>query len=71
MSTKLLKNVEGIDDTPLTFGKHKGRTPDELTSLAPDYIIWMWKKFEDPPCSEALYNFCLREEGRWSNSSEE
>ena len=26
----VLKDVEGIDDTPFTFGMYKGKTPDEV-----------------------------------------
>lgn len=67
----VLKDIEGIDDTPFTFGKYKGKTPDEVSDIKPDYIIWMWRKFDNPPCSEALYNYCLKEEGKWSNKEGE
>lgn len=64
-----LKDKEGIDDTPITFGKFKGKTPDEVSEIKPDYIVWMWDNFLDPPCSEALYNFCVRETGKWTRTS--
>ena len=65
------KEAKDKDDVPLTFGKFKGNTPDEISDIKPDYIIWMYEKFDSPPCSFALYNYCLREEGKWSNSEED
>lgn len=36
-----------IDQTPLTFGKHKGKTPSELLDEYPSYLAWMLKNFEN------------------------
>lgn len=62
------KDVEGIDSTPFTFGKFRGKTPDEVSEIKPDYIVWMWEKFDDPPCSEAMYNFCKKDVAKWSST---
>jgi len=64
------KNVSNIDHIRLNFGRHNGKTPDQVSVIDPNYIIWMWDKFDDPPCSEALYNFCKVEAAKWSRTSE-
>ena len=30
-----------LDNTVLSFGKHKGKTPNDLLSYDPDYLIWL------------------------------
>ena len=30
-----------IDDTPLNFGKHRGKTPRVVAKLDPSYIVWL------------------------------
>ena len=47
-----------LDDTPLAFGKYKGKTPDEVSELNPGYLIWMYKEFDNPPMSKAMYEYC-------------
>jgi len=62
-----------IDNTPLTFGKHKGKTPNEILESDTSYIVWMWGNMDKPPCSMDLYELACEEvesgvdEGdRWS-----
>jgi len=53
-----MKDV-GIDDTPLTFGKYKGRTPRDVARSDPDYIVWMHANVLDKPtCSRELALDC-------------
>lgn len=67
--TALKHKLEDVDNTPLGFGKYRGKTPEEVSDINPNYILWMWDKFDDPPCSEALYNFCVRDAAKWSKAS--
>lgn len=51
-----------IDHTPLTFGKYKGKTAEEVSIKDPAYIVWMFKNVSGKnTCSEALYRDCLQE----------
>ena len=54
-----------LDKTPLTFGKYRGKTPDEISEIDPSYIVWMCKSIKDrPTCSEFLYECCLYDSGK-------
>lgn len=46
------------DNTPLTFGKYEGQTPDEISEKDPAYLVWAFETLKHPPCSEAMYQFC-------------
>ena len=54
-----------LDETPLTFGKYKGMTPDEVSEQDPSYIVWMYETIKPKRCSYFLYQCCL------GNSKEE
>jgi len=43
-----------IDDQPLLFGKHQGKTPKELLEEDPSYLVWLYETMEDQ-LSTALY----------------
>ena len=43
------------DNTPLTFGKHRGLTPWELYQNDPDYLVWAWENVGPHVCSRELY----------------
>jgi len=43
------------DNTPLTFGKHRGLTPWELYQNDPDYLVWAWEIVGPHVCSRDLY----------------
>lgn len=43
------------DNTPLTFGKYKGRTPWELYQDDPGYLVWAWENVGPHVCSRDLY----------------
>lgn len=53
---------EDLDHSPLTFGKYRGKTPDEISELGKDgenYIRWMFETVENKPtCSRLLYEAC-------------
>jgi hypothetical protein len=54
-----------LDHTPLKFGKHAGKTPDQISEIDPSYIVWMWNEWKasgkPPPCSKLLYVACENE----------
>jgi len=56
---------EPIDDTPLTFGKYKGQTPNELacTKDGRSYLLWAFPEVQNKDtCSRELYD-AIKEEG--------
>lgn len=46
------------DRTPLTFGKFKGNTPEEIAEIEPSYVVWMYDNVDKKLCSKALYLAC-------------
>ena len=50
-----------LDKTPLTFGKYKGMTPDEVSEQDPSYVVWMYETIKPKKCSYFLYESCLRD----------
>ena len=49
-----------LDNTSLTFGKYKGQTPEEISEDDPGYIVWMVESIKEQYCSDALYQYCLK-----------
>jgi len=48
--------IKDIDDTPLTFGKHSGSTPNDLMEQKEySYLVWLYENMDEPPISEELY----------------
>ena len=49
------------DDLPLTFGKYKGKTPNQIAEVDPSYIVWMVEKTKkgEGRASRDLYLACL------------
>lgn len=48
-----------LDHTPVTFGKHKGKTPDEISCCDPRWLVWAVENIKDKPiCSNVLYRAC-------------
>lgn len=45
--------LAGIDDQPLTFGKHKGSTPRQISESDPGYVVWLYETMKR--CSRDLY----------------
>lgn len=45
-----------IDNRPLTFGKFKGMTPNQIFEDEQYYyIVWLYENIEDDVVSECLY----------------
>lgn len=60
--------VPDLDHTPLTFGRYKGRTPDQVAEEDPAYIVWMFKKVTTlPTCSKLLADACEPECREYDN----
>lgn len=54
-----------LDKTPLNFGKHRGKTPDEISEIDPSYIVWMYERIKNrPTCSHFLYECCRYDSGK-------
>jgi hypothetical protein len=52
-----------IDDEALTFGKYRGRTPNQVAEVDPSYVIWMFESVKNfQTCSPELYDACLQDE---------
>jgi hypothetical protein len=47
-----------IDDRPLSFGKYKGQSPNEIAEDDPSYITWIYENVEPCPVSTELYEAC-------------
>jgi len=48
-----------LDDTKLTFGKHKGSTPKEIATDDPNYIVWMYDTLTTKFCTKRLRDLCV------------
>ena len=53
---KMFENM--LDETPLTFGKYKGKTPEEIAEIDESYIVWLYENVEPKKCSKQLYLAC-------------
>lgn len=50
------------DNTPLTFGMHKGKTPNKIAEDHPGYIVWLYEAIvEQSFVSKALYDSCKQQ----------
>lgn len=48
-----------LDARKMTFGKHYGRTRNEIADIDPQYIVWMYGTIKDKPtCSYPLAVKC-------------
>lgn len=47
-----------LDETPLPFGKWKGRTPEQVADVDPGYIMWLYENVQPKRCSRGLYLAC-------------
>jgi hypothetical protein len=48
-----------LDHTPLTFGKYKGQTPDEVSENDPGWIVWAYDNVKNRKvCSKTLRDAC-------------
>ena len=44
--TPITKNELDLDHTPLTFGRYRGQTPDEVSEHDPSYVVWMYNNIK-------------------------
>jgi hypothetical protein len=45
---------EAMDSTPLRFGRHKGKTPLELLTIDPSYLVWLDGELKPRRVSQVL-----------------
>ena len=57
-----------LDDTPLTFGKYEGETPNEIAIKDPLYIVWMFDTLNKRFCTRKLREAC--EDAGYDNEEE-
>ena len=65
-----------LDDQPLPFGKYKGKTPNEVLEIDPQYLIWWYENVvttADNHVSKNLYRHAkaakdLEDEGFYDES---
>ena len=44
------------DDVPMTYGRYKGRTPEEVAKEDPVHLMFLYENATGPkPCSRELY----------------
>lgn len=64
-----MTSEEELDHTPLCFGKHMSKTPDEISQTNPGYVIWLYEQCKPQVVSRALYEACVEDENddpdRW------
>jgi hypothetical protein len=59
---KTLAKLQNLDNQPLTFGKYKGQTPNQLLEEEHlSYILWMYENVKAPTCSSQLYEEAKQE----------
>ena len=47
-----------VDNMPLEFGKHQGKTPNEIAEIDPSYIVWLYDNLEEKFVTRALRDMC-------------
>lgn len=48
-----------VDNTPLTFGKHKGLTPNSIAIADPHWLVWAYSNIQNKRiCTEELAKWC-------------
>lgn len=53
--------ADDLDTTPLTFGKHRGKTPEEIADEDPSYVVWLYENVKPRRCSRSLAVACEAE----------
>lgn len=55
--------VDCLNDTPLTFGKYKGKTPMEVAENDPEYLIWAFDNVTShKTCTKELRDHCEQDQ---------
>lgn len=47
--------------TPLTFGKYKGQSPDEIAEHDPGYVVWLYENIKPRVVGRDLALACERD----------
>jgi len=47
-----------IDETPLTFGKYRDETPNDIAEEDPQYLVWLYDTLKTKFCTKKLRNEC-------------
>lgn len=47
---------DNMDTTPLTFGRYKGKTPFQVLTIDPSYLVWLDREFRPTRISSELAN---------------
>ena len=64
----LIPEKPDIDDMPLSFGKYKGKTPNEILELDAGYLIWAYDNIEQVIMSDDLHDqACEERDIVWEN----
>lgn len=51
-----------LDHTPLTFGKYSGKTPNDVASIDPHWLVWAFNNVTNRvTCSRLLANECEKQ----------
>lgn len=50
-----------IDLVPLSFGKYKGMTPEQIADRDPAYIVWLYEHHQPRVCTKSLMLACADE----------
>ena len=57
INKKLTDDDEMLDDTPIGFGKHSDKTPNEVADEDPSYLLWAYNNGKGI-CSRKLALAC-------------
>jgi hypothetical protein len=53
---------ETLDHVPLTFGKHVGKTPEQVSDIDHKWLIWAYENIKNRTvCSKNLYHACCED----------
>lgn len=50
-----------LDLVPLSFGKYKGMTPEQIADQDPGYIVWLYDHHHPQVCTKTLMLACADE----------
>lgn len=51
--------IDPTNEIPLTFGKHKGKTPRQLVDAEPGYIVWLHENIPSVVTRSAYLDACF------------
>ena len=48
-----------LDDQPLPFGKYKGKTPNEVLEIDPQYLVWFYENVDGEYITKKTYKYAI------------